>query len=653
MITIANLAKRFGAQVLFENVTLRFDPGKRYGVVGANGAGKSTLLRLMTGEESADEGEIHVPARVHLGTLNQDHYAFESVPILEVVLEGKPALAGALRRKAELLDSEDGDPEEIAEVEMVIADNDGYVAESHVSKMLEGLGIPTEKHRQPMSVLSGGYKLRVLLAQCLYGDPDVLMLDEPTNHLDIFSIRWLEEYLSSLRGAVVVVSHDREFLNNACTHIVDLDYGTAKLYTGNYDDFIRAKETEGTSRTLEAQRAEKRRAELQVFVDRFRAKANKARQAQSKAKQIERMEKALVKPVYSSRRSPRIRFTSGRKSGKKALAVENVDKSYGPKRVLTSVTFEVFRGDKLAIIGPNGIGKSTLLKILMGELEADCGEVNWGHETSPRYFSQDHHENLSRNTTPFDWLYQWAPASTIGTIRGTLGALLFSGDDADKSTGALSGGEAARLILAKLVLLEGNVLVLDEPTNHLDLEAIEALTAALVDFEGTVLLVSHNRYVVERVATKVLELTPKGIDLYPDTYREFLDHRGTDHLDGQVDLRADRPVKRAKKAGQTNPKKARRQLQARQRAFRAEASELTKRSKALEAEIEEREGELEEIDSAFADPTYFQDTPPEKVRTDAERKKVLESGLKTAYGAWEKTGQQIEELRERHGLAES
>ena len=655
MITIVNVSKRYGAQVLFEEVNLRFDPGKRYGVVGANGSGKSTLLRLIAAEESADSGEISIPARIRLGTLNQDHYAFEDVAIMDVVMEGDPALAAALREQAALLANEGGPAERIAQVEEVIADHEGYVAESRISKMLEGLGIPTEKHRQPMRVLSGGYKLRVLLAQCLFSDPDVLMLDEPTNHLDIYSIRWLEEYLATLRGAVVVVSHDREFLNRVCTHIVDIDYGTAKQYTGNYDAFLKAKETEEAMRAIEAEKSEKRRAELQSFVERFKAKASKARQAQSKAKQIERMEKAIVEPVYSSRRSPRIRFDVSRRPGKKVLEVADIHKAFGPKHVLTSVSFDVFRGDKLAIIGPNGVGKSTLLKLIVGDLSPDQGEASWGHETEFLYFSQDHHENMPRNTTPYEWLYQWLPSATIGTIRGTLGALLFSGDDVHKSTAALSGGESARLVLAKLVLLPSNVLVLDEPTNHLDMESIEALTQALVDFDGTVLLVSHNRYVVERVATKVLEITPGGVDLFADTYEAFLEKKGIDHLSTQVDLRAStssKKDKKDKKARGPNPKEERRRLQERQRIFRAEGADLIRRSRSLEEEIETAEAEVEEITARFTDPDYFATTAPEEVTAADARKKALEQQLEGLYEAWETTNLELEELRAKHGLTE-
>lgn len=653
MINLINISKQYGSQVLFEGVNLRFDPGKRYGVVGANGSGKSTLLKIIAGQESYDSGEVTIPARAKLGTLNQDHYAFEEITIMDVVLDGKPILAQALRDKARVLASGDVEASRIAQIEEVISDNEGYVAESHVSKMLEGLGIPTEKHKKPMRVLSGGYKLRVLLAQCLFGDPDVLLLDEPTNHLDIYSIKWLEEYLKSLRGTVIVVSHDREFLNNMSTHIVDIDYETAKGYVGNYDAFLNAKQAEEVMRATEAEKAEKRRGELQSFVTRFKAKASKARQAQSKVKQIERMEKEIVEPVYSSRKSPRIRFKSERRPGKQILEVTGIDKSFGAKRVLSSVSFNVFRGDRLAILGPNGVGKSTLLKILVGELTSDMGEVKWGHETEYRYFSQDHHENMPRNTTPYDWLYQWEPSAPIGTIRGTLGALLFSGDDVHKSTSSLSGGESARLVLAKLVLLGGNILVLDEPTNHLDIEAIESLTEALIDYAGTIVLVSHNRYVVESVATKVLELTPEGFDLFPDNYQSFLEKKGTDHLSTQVDLRAEStPKKTEKKTTKINPKEERKRLQEKKRAFRQEASDLIKRSKKLEGEIEEIELQIEEIKELFLDPDFFTKNSPEDVRAKDLQKKELEKQLENHYEQWEETNLSIEEIKEKHGVSE-
>ncbi len=650
MITLTDISKRYGAQVLFEEVNVRFDPGKRYGIVGANGAGKSTLLRIITGEEYADGGQVGIPTKCKVGTLNQDHFAFEDVAIMDVVIQGKPVLAEALREKEAALEDHSVPPERIAHLEEIIADNGGYVAESRVAEMLEGLGIPGEKHMQPMSVLSGGYKLRVLLAQCLFGDPDVLMLDEPTNHLDIFSIKWLEEYLCKFRGVVVVVSHDREFLNNVCTHVIDVDYGTAKQYTGNYDAFLKAKAADAEMRALEAEKAEKKIEDLQNFVDRFKAKATKARQAQSKAKQIERMEKDITKPVYSSRTFPRIQFTAIRPPGKQVIEVKGISKTYGDKSVLNGVGFTIYRGDKLAILGPNGVGKSTLLKILMGELKPDAGTVEWGHETYPQYFSQDHRENMPTNTTPNDWLHNWAPAEPIGAIRGILGNLLFSGDDVHKSTAALSGGEAARLVLAKMVLLKGNVLVLDEPTNHLDMESIESLVDAIAAFEGTVLLVSHNRYVVEKVATKILEITPEGHDLFEDNYHAFLEKVGNDHLSYQVDLSA-RTDKKDKKP--QVDKQARKDNQDKKRQFKVEAADAIKRAKEAEEEIAKLEAQLEAINDLFFDPTFFSKAAPDVVRKKNDEKRQLETRLEERFAAWEQANTEVEKLKEKHGVTEA
>ena len=646
MITLNQIAKRYGAQLLFEDVNLRLDPGKRYGIVGANGAGKSTLLRIVIGQETADEGEINIPAKIKIGTLNQDHFAFEEERILDVVMRGQAALFEAFQEKERILDDLSVPPERIAALEEIIADNDGYVAEARIAEMLEGLGIPTEKHEERMQVLSGGYKLRVLLAQCLFSDPEVLMLDEPTNHLDIYSIKWLEDYLRNCKGAVVVVSHDREFLNNVCTHVADIDYGTMKLYKGNYDEFLEAKAAEEEMRKQEAEKAEKKIGELQNFVERFKAKATKARQAQSKVKQIERMEKGIKAPVYSSRIYPNIRFTAVRPPGKQVLETKNIAKSYGEKNVLNKVSFDVYRNDKIAIIGPNGIGKSTLLKILVGELAQDQGEVNWGHETHPTYFSQDHHEEIAKNTSPYEWLYQWAPGESIGVIRGTLGNMLFSGDDVHKSTAALSGGEAARLVLGKLILLKGNILILDEPTNHLDMESIEALVSALEAFDGTVLLVSHNRYVVERVATKVLEISPTGIDLFDGNYHEFLEQTGVDHLSYQVDLRAKKPAKEKKVK-----RPAEKQNRDREKAFQNEAKPLLGQGNDLEEKIEGIEAEINSINELFYDPSYFSKTPREEVQKMDAKKRALEAELAEKYEHWEAVNQSVEALKQKHGIS--
>lgn len=658
LINCTNLAKRYGARTLFDNVNIQFDPGKRYGIVGANGAGKSTLLRIINGEETPDGGEVVFAGRVKIGSMNQDHFAFEDVPIMDVVMKGKPELADAFEEKERILDDHSVPPERIAELEEVIAHNDGYVAEARISEMLEGLGIPTEKHMQPMRVLSGGYKLRVLLGQCLFSDPEILLLDEPTNHLDIFSIRWLEDYLRSFKGVVITVSHDREFLNRVCTNIADVDYDTVKIYPGNYDQFLEAKALDVEMREQEAAKAEKKIGELQAFVTRFKAKASKARQAQSKQKTIERMEKDIEEPVYSSRISPRIKFEQCRPTGRQVLEIEGLAKSFGDKQVLNNVTFKVYRGDKIAIIGPNGVGKSTLLKIIMNALPYDDGTIEWGHETHPQYFSQDHHEELPRNTSPYEWLYQWAPGEPIGAIRGTLGNVLFSGDDVHKSTAALSGGESARLVLAKLMLLKGNVMLMDEPTNHLDMESIEALVDALAEFDGTMLLVSHNRYVVDKVATKILEIRPNGIDLFDGSYKEFLEKVGNDHLAYQVDLRAKEKEKKESKKEKKNfdyqaDKERKRQLQEARRAFQKEAKQLLKDAEAAEAEVEKIEGKIGEIDDLFSDPNYFNRTPPEEVRKQNDRKRELETQMEASFAKWEALNAEIEALREAHGIEEA
>ncbi|MCK5681777.1 ABC-F family ATP-binding cassette domain-containing protein, partial [bacterium] len=490
MITVTNLSKSYGGQTLFSDVNLQFDPGNRYGVVGPNGAGKSTFIRILCGHESTDSGAVSLPTKMRVGTLNQDHFAFENDLLTDVVMKGQMELFTAFAEKERILAEPKPSSERIIELEEIIQHYDGYQAESQISQMLEGLGIATIYHSQPMQVLSGGYKLRVLLAQCLFNQPEVLLLDEPTNHLDIMSVRWLEEYLSDYKGTVIVVSHDRDFINQVSTHIADIDYQTIKIYPGNYDYYLKARELEDTQRRQESDKAEKKMGELQTFVTRFKGKASKARQAQSKMKQINRMEKDLVAPLYSSRAHPKIAFTCCRPSGKTVLKVNSISKSYGAKKVLSNVSLTINKGDRLGVIGPNGIGKSTLLKIIMDELEADQGSCSWGYETYPEYFSQDHKELIPANTSPYEFLYSYGPSESIGVIRGHLGNLLFSGDDVHKSTAALSGGEAARLVIAKLVLKKGNVLILDEPTNHLDLESIETFIDALVKFAGTIIFVS-------------------------------------------------------------------------------------------------------------------------------------------------------------------
>ncbi|NPA24514.1 MAG: ABC-F family ATP-binding cassette domain-containing protein [Deltaproteobacteria bacterium] len=665
MISVNNLSKSYGGQVLFKEVSLQFDPGNRYGIVGANGAGKSTFVRILCGQESPDTGTVNLPAKIRVGTLNQDHFAFEDDLLIDVVMQGQPDLYRAFSEKDELLEEAEPDPERIIELEEIIAHHDGYQAESRIAEMLEGLGIATVYHKQPMRVLSGGYKLRVLLAQCLFSRPEVLLLDEPTNHLDIVSVRWLEDYLVDYKGTVIVVSHDRDFINRVSTHIADIDYQTIKIYPGNYDYYLKARELDELQRRQESEKAEKKIDELQAFVTRFKGKATKARQAQSKIKQINRMEKEIVKPVYSSRIHPRIRFECCRPSGKTVLEVDSLSKAYGSKQVLNEVSFTVERGERLAVIGPNGIGKSTLLKIIMNELEADAGKVTWGYETWPEYFSQDHRELIPVNTTPYEYLYSYGPGESIGTIRGILGNLLFTGDDVHKSTAALSGGEAARLIIAKLVLKKGNVLVLDEPTNHLDLESIEAFIDALSDFEGTIIFVSHNRYLVNRLATRILELKAEGFDTFPGTYQEYLEHLGCDHLSGAA-AAGERPAaptrmretkKPEEKTGNRedsenrpgkNQPARKQQKQTQDKMLRKKINQqlrpLKKESSAAEALCEQLEKEVEKLNRLFSSPDYYSQTPPDTIKRQAAEKKEAEEKLAWAYHKWEQLNQEIEEL---------
>jgi len=636
MLVLKELFKQYGEKVLFRDVEITFDPGKCYGLVGANGSGKSTLVRMITREELPDGGAITIPGNLKLGTLNQDHFSFEDQVIRDVVVMGNKELYAAIVEKDALLEEDDPCANRIIELEEIIAANDGYTAESRASEILKGLGVESQLHLKKMAILSGGFKLRVLLAQVLFSSPDILLLDEPTNHLDILSIKWLEDYLRSLSSLVIVVSHDRYFLNNVCTHIVDIDYQTMTMYPGNYDKFLVSKEERTLQREREAEKAEKAIGELQQFVTRFKAKATKARQAQSKAKQIERMSKKIAAPVYSSRVFPRISFPIVRLPGKYILKVEGLSKSFGEKRVLNDLNFELLRGDRLAIIGANGVGKSTLLKILVNDLDSTSGAFEWGYETHVQYFAQDHQELIPPKTTPYEWLYQFAPGESIGTIRGVLGNFLFSDDDVHKSTSALSGGEAARLILAKLHLLKGNVLVLDEPTNHLDMESIESLLKALNSFEGSFLLVSHSRYLIENVANKILFIQDDGIDMFDGTYAEFVEKTGRDHLAEAA--REERPKKEKPAPKKTVFDKKE------EKARRAAKKALRDSCRELEDRIQDTEEAMTVIDDLFSDPNYFAVTKPAEIKKKDSQKKQLQTDLERLMDEWETTSAKLEEM---------
>lgn len=558
MISLSNLSKHYGDQTLFEGVSLQLNRGERYGVVGANGCGKSTLLRILTGDESASDGELSIPKRAVLGVLKQDHFEYENTRILDVVMMGNAPLWAAMAEKEKILaaaeDHFDGD--RYAELEDIIIQSDGYGLESRAGEILEGLGIATAVHDQTLSTLSGGFKLRVLLAQVLAADPDALLLDEPTNHLDILSIRWLEQFLQTYKGVALLISHDHHFLDTVATTIVDVDYNTIKAYPGNYAQFTRAKAEERARREAEIEKREAEIADHKAFVERFRAKASKARQAQSKLKAIDRIE--IESLPESSRRYPRFRFQQRRPSGRQVIELQNVTKSYGDNTVLDGIDLTVQRGERVAIIGPNGIGKSTLLKLMVGDLSADQGELTWGYEAHPGYVAQDHNEQIGvHRQTLEDWLAPFCPSQGIGFIKGHLAAVLFSGDESKKKLEALSGGEAARLLFARQAIEQPNVLVLDEPTNHLDLEAIEALVNAIKAYDGTLIFVSHDRWFVNELATRVVEITPEGVRDFNGSYDEYLARAGEDHLNAQDVLRRARESKRAARGEGKGSKAAR------------------------------------------------------------------------------------------------
>jgi len=627
MISVSNLARSFGDHLLFEGASFQLNPGARYGLVGANGSGKSTLLSILSGNLEADEGVVAIPKDIRLGVLRQDQFEYDDVPVVGVALMGIPELWEAMQEKEALLaraeaDPEDFDMERFGELEETVQRHDGYAAEARAAAILEGLGIPTEVHREPMSVLSGGFKLRVLLARVLASDPDVLMLDEPTNHLDILSIRWLEKFLHDFTGPVVVVSHDHRFLDNVATHILDVDYRTVTLYTGNYTTFQESKKLDRERREKDIESREKEIRQQQDFVDRFKAKASKARQAQSKLRMIEKMAEGLEELPGSSRRYPKFRFEPRRPSGREVLSVEGISKAFEDKQVLQGVDLKVERGDRVAILGPNGVGKSTLLKIAMNRLAPDAGEVEWGYETHIGYFAQDHHDEFGdSDRTTEEWLWDFCPGKDRGFVRGQMGMMLFSGDDGAKKMSALSGGEAARMVFAKLMLERPNVLVLDEPTNHLDMESIEALVSGLQAFDGTLILVSHDRWFVRQLATRIIEITPEQIVDYPGTYEEFVHASGDDHLDADAVVLKAKREKRAEKRAQKQAGREGRRGRDRQgdpddaaKQTARRVAQLRKRGESLMDRIEKDEARIAEILGTFAEPGFYDRAEEEEVQ---------------------------------------
>src|SRR4051812_8070972 len=524
MIATSNLGKEYGARELFANVSLQLNAGSRYGLVGANGSGKTTFLRVLAGDEEPSAGSFTIPRRARVGVLRQDRFLDDREIILDLAMRGDAVVWNAMAEQRSLGEAAgDIDAQRLADLEDVIGAHDGYTLEARASEVLEGLAIPTRLHRAPLSTLSGGFKLRVLLAQVLVGGVDILLLDEPTNHLDILTIRWLEKFLGGYAGCAVVISHDQRFLDNVTTHTLDVDYRTITLYTGGYSramvdkEGVRARAEETLART-EAEIDRKR-----AWVERFGAKATKATQAQSRVKQIEKIEATLENLADTSRRTPVFRVMPERPSGREVVELAGISKAYGEKVVLDNVSLVVRRGERVAIIGPNGLGKSTLIRIAVEKAAADRGRLRWGHEVRVGYFPQDHREVLDDGeATPLSLLEAACPGQSPTFIRSELGRVLFSGPDVSKKVSLLSGGEAARLIFALIAVQKPNVLVLDEPTNHLDLEAIHALVAAVRAFEGTVIFVSHDRWFVSELATRVVEVRPQGLQDFAGSYADYL-----------------------------------------------------------------------------------------------------------------------------------
>ncbi len=543
MLVASNITMQFGAKPLFENVSVKFGDGNRYGLIGANGAGKSTFMRILDGELEPSGGNVALDSGERMAFLRQDQFGYEEQRVLDVVMMGHQQMWACMQEKDAIYanpEASEDDYMHAAELEAKFAEYDGYTAESRAGELLLGVGIPTDKHNGPMREVAPGWKLRVLLVQALFANPDILLLDEPTNNLDINTIRWLENVLNERNSTMIIISHDRHFLNQVCTHMADLDYGRIQVYPGTYDDYMEAS-TQARARLSSANaKAKERVADLQEFVRRFSANKSKARQATSRAKLIEKIKVEDMKP--SSRQYPWIRFDYDDKDKlhRHAVEIENMSFGYEPKTpIIKSLTMTIDAGDRVAIIGENGVGKTTLLRLLAGEmlggLAPQHGKVKWAEKAKPGYFAQDHAADFASDTTLAEWITQWVreggyDGGDVETlIRGTLGRLLFSGDDVRKSLKVVSGGEQGRMLFGKLMLLRRNVLLMDEPTNHLDMESIESLNTGMEKFPGTLLFVSHDREFVSSLATRIIEIRQdhKIID-YRGSYEEYLASQGID-----------------------------------------------------------------------------------------------------------------------------
>ncbi|WP_430884286.1 ABC-F family ATP-binding cassette domain-containing protein [Fusibacter sp. JL216-2] len=525
MITVSGLGLRFPGKKLFEDVNMKFTPGNCYGVIGANGAGKSTFLKILSGEIEPSNGEISISQGQRLAVLKQDHFEFDNEMVLDTVIMGHTKLYEIMKEKDALYmkpDFSEEDGVKASELEGEFAEMDGWSAETNAEKLLMGLGITKDLHMKQMSELKGDDKVKVLLAQALFGDPDILLLDEPTNHLDFRAIAWLEEFLINYENTVIVVSHDRHFLNKVCTHMVDIDFGKAKMFVGNYDFWYESSQLALRLMKDQNKKREEKIADLQNFIARFSANASKSKQATARKKMLDKITVEDIQP--SSRRYPFVGFTPEREAGKDILHVNGITKTVNGVKVLDNVSFTVAKGDKIVFMSRSPQARTVLFKILMGEMEADAGEYKWGVTTSQAYLPNDnteYFEGIDMNLV--DWLRQYSEEKDESFIRGFLGKMLFSGEDALKEASVLSGGEKMRCMFSKMMLSGANVLILDEPTNHLDLESIQAVNNGLTAFKGTMLFTSHDHKFVETIANRVIEITPNGVFDKVTTFDEYFD----------------------------------------------------------------------------------------------------------------------------------
>ena len=530
MLTASNVSLQFGSRQLFENISIKFSSGNRYGMIGANGSGKSTLMKILHGAIQPSTGSISKLSHERIAVLNQDQFAFEEYTVIDTVIMGHKQLWAIMEEREALYAKEELSEEEglrLGDLEVEFAELDGYSAESLAGELLLGVGIDVEQHYGPMSEIAPGWKLRVLLVQALFANPDILLLDEPTNNLDIDTIQWLEGILVNKKSTMVIISHDRHFLNTVCTHTIDIDYGTVQVFPGNYDEYMVAS-TQARER-IKADNAKKKAqiADLQNFVSRFSANASKAKQATSRQKQLEKIQ--LTELIPSSRMNPYIRFEQGKQLFKQAVTIKELTKGYDGTTLFRDVNLAINAGERVAIIGKNGIGKTTFLNSIMNEIAIDSGTIKWAKNAQISYFRQDHNHEFDTDMNLYEWLYEWKkPQDDEQKLRGVLGKLLFSQNEIKKSVRVLSGGEKCRMLFGKFMLQKSNILLMDEPTNHLDMESIESVNQALKHYKGTLLFVSHDREFVSSVATRILEITADEIINFGGTYNEYIEQKNRD-----------------------------------------------------------------------------------------------------------------------------